>query len=165
MNGKPREQGLWFRWTMDPSDQNRNLLIEWYLPFVQHLANQTAKRIPTNLIDSDDLYSIGVIALIACIDRFDASRNLKFTTVAGSRIRGAFLDELRRLDWQSRSARPKCRIVERAIAAIGNDDEPVDFERVAEITGYSAVECETLIESQADWLRRGTNADVLALSQ
>lgn len=164
MNGKPKEQALWFCWTMDPSVQNRNRIIEWYLPFVQHLANQTAERIPNNLIDSDDLYSIGVIALMGCIDRFEPSRGLKFTTAAGTRIRGAFKDELRRIDWQSRNARPKCRAVERAIADL-DDDGPVDFDRVSQMTGFSAAECEKLIESQTDWLQRGCNQSVLELCQ
>lgn len=164
MNGSAKEQGLWFRYTLEPNVHNRNLLIEWYSGFVQHLANQTAARIPSNLIDSDDLFSVGVIALIGCIDRFDPGRGLKFTTIAGTRIRGAFQDHLRQIDWMSRNARPKAQAIRKAIARLGMEDA-IDFEILAIETGFTSAECEVLIENQSDWLKRGVSPSVMELSQ
>lgn len=65
----------------------------------------------------DDLISSGTIGLIAAIDNFDPSVNVKLKTYAEYRIRGAILDSLRELDWAPRQKRKMGRQIESAIAA------------------------------------------------
>ena len=58
------------------------------------------------------------MGLIDAIDRFDASRGVKFETYAVTRIRGYLIDQLRELDWLPRTARARVRSVQRASAAM-----------------------------------------------
>ena len=67
-----------------------------HLSQVKLLAHRFHKRCPR--VDLEDLVSEGTIGLIQAIDRFDPSMGLKIKTLAEHRIRGAFLDYLRRLD-------------------------------------------------------------------
>jgi RNA polymerase sigma factor for flagellar operon FliA len=53
----------------------------------------------------DDLWSAGAIGLIEAGWRFDPSRGASFATFAEHRVRGAMLDELRRLDHLPRRLR------------------------------------------------------------
>jgi RNA polymerase sigma factor for flagellar operon FliA len=59
-----------------------------------------------------------MFGLIDAIEKFDASRNIKFETYAITRIKGAIIDELRSIDWVPRSVRTKARTVERAYATL-----------------------------------------------
>ncbi len=54
--------------------------------------------------------------LIAAIDRFDPSHNVKLKTYAEYKIRGAILDSLRGLDWAPRQQRKRSKQIEAAIA-------------------------------------------------
>jgi RNA polymerase sigma factor FliA len=67
-----------------------------HLPQVKLLAYRFHKRCPQ--VDLEDLVSEGTIGLIQAIDRFDPAMGLKVKTLAEHRIRGTFLDYLRRLD-------------------------------------------------------------------
>jgi RNA polymerase sigma factor for flagellar operon FliA len=58
--------------------------------------------------------SAGTLGLIDAFEHFDASRGLAFSTFAAPRIRGAMLDELRRLDRVPRSVRRKTRQIDGA---------------------------------------------------
>src|SRR5205085_9890318 len=66
------------------------------------------------MLDTEDVVSYGVMGLIDAIDRFDATRGVKFETYAVTRIRGYIIDQLRTLDWIPRSARHRARQIERA---------------------------------------------------
>jgi RNA polymerase sigma factor FliA len=59
----------------------------------------------------DDLYSAGIVALLDAFDKFDSSKDIKFSSYAQFRIRGAILDSLRNLDWSPRELRRKTRAV------------------------------------------------------
>jgi RNA polymerase sigma factor for flagellar operon FliA len=58
------------------------------------------------------------LGLIEALANFDASRGLSFTTFAAPRIRGAMLDELRRLDRVPRSVRRRSRAIASATSAL-----------------------------------------------
>jgi RNA polymerase sigma factor for flagellar operon FliA len=66
----------------------------------------------------EDLYSAGVLGLLDAFGRFDPSKQVKFSTYAQFRIRGAILDSLRTLDWSPRELRHKGRAVEQAIQTL-----------------------------------------------
>jgi RNA polymerase sigma factor for flagellar operon FliA len=79
-----------------------------HLGLVHHVARQIARRMSAH-VDLDELVSAGTLGLIAAVDTFDATRSTAFSSFAAPRIRGAILDELRRLDHVPRSYRRKAR--------------------------------------------------------
>jgi RNA polymerase sigma factor for flagellar operon FliA len=100
----------------------RCALIERYAAMATSVARRM--RVPTGaLMGRDDIESAALIGLIDAVDRFDPDRGVPFEGYAGLRIRGAVLDELRRVDDRSRGERRRARIVvddrEPEIAAYG----------------------------------------------
>ncbi|MGA1236111.1 MAG: FliA/WhiG family RNA polymerase sigma factor [Limisphaerales bacterium] len=89
-------------------------LVERYLPLVKTVAGRIALTLP-NHIDVQDLQSAGLIGLLDALRRFDPNSGAIFESYARLRIRGAILDELRRLDWVPRSVRDKARRVQDAM--------------------------------------------------
>jgi RNA polymerase sigma factor for flagellar operon FliA len=92
---------------LDP-DPARDALLRQHLGLVFHVAHQLSRAGASN-VEVDDLVSAGTLGLIDAFEHFDASRGLAFSTFAAPRIRGAMLDELRRLDRVPRSLRRKSR--------------------------------------------------------
>ncbi|MGH7712625.1 MAG: sigma-70 family RNA polymerase sigma factor, partial [Gemmatimonadaceae bacterium] len=88
-----------------------------HLGLVYHVARSLmrSRGISTEL---DELVSAGTLGLIDALEHFDASRGLAFTTFAAPRVRGAMLDELRRLDHVPRSVRRRARAVAAATDAL-----------------------------------------------
>src|SRR5579885_2017447 len=97
------------------AEQREQLILE-HLPQVRLIARRIHDRLPES-VSLDDLISTGVLGLIAAIDRFDASQNVKLKTYAEYKIRGAILDSLRGLDWAPRQQRRRAKQIEAAIAA------------------------------------------------
>jgi RNA polymerase sigma factor for flagellar operon FliA len=95
------------------SDEARDALITAHLPKVKYIADRIAVKLPPS-VERDDLYGAGVVGLIDAVERYDASRGVAFTTFAEMRVRGAILDNLRSLDWASRTTRRKAREVQQA---------------------------------------------------
>jgi RNA polymerase sigma factor for flagellar operon FliA len=89
-------------------------LIERYLPLVRNVVDRIKLNLPPH-VDADDLYSVGVTGLIAAVKKFDPEQGSTFAAYATTRIRGAILDELRRMDWCPRRARAKARKLKEAI--------------------------------------------------
>lgn len=90
-----------------------------HLGLVYHVARALARRCVT--VELDELVSAGTLGLIDALAHFDETRGLAFTTFATPRIRGAMLDELRRLDHVPRSVRRRTRAVASATAALANE--------------------------------------------
>jgi RNA polymerase sigma factor for flagellar operon FliA len=98
------------------ADEREQLILE-HLPQVRLIARRIHDRLPES-VSLDDLISTGVIGLIAAIDRFDASQNVKLKTYAEYKIRGAILDSLRGLDWAPRQQRRRAKQIEAAICVV-----------------------------------------------
>jgi RNA polymerase sigma factor for flagellar operon FliA len=90
------------------SAREQEELIRTHMPLVGHLVRDMLSRIP-NHIHRDDLTSGGLHALVTAARSWDPSRGIPFHRFATTRIRGAILDELRSLDWATRSVRTKAR--------------------------------------------------------
>ncbi|WP_241153673.1 sigma-70 family RNA polymerase sigma factor [Nocardioides pantholopis] len=84
-----------------------------HVPLVAHLVRETMSRVPSH-VDRDDLRSAGLAALVLAARAFEAERGVPFARYASTRIRGAIMDELRSVDWASRSVRRRGREVEEA---------------------------------------------------
>lgn len=62
----------------------------------------------------DDLWSAGALGLLEAARRFDGSKGASFETFADHRIRGAMLDELRRIDHLPRRLRSRTDDVQKS---------------------------------------------------
>jgi RNA polymerase sigma factor for flagellar operon FliA len=93
---------------------DENSLIERYLPLVRNVVDRIKINVPSH-VDADDLYSVGITGLIAAVRRYDPEQGRTFVAYAAVRIRGAILDELRRMDWCPRRARARSRKLKNAI--------------------------------------------------
>ncbi len=83
-------------------------LIVVHVPLVGHIVRETMARVPSH-VDRDDLGSAGLAALVQAAHSYDPDRGVPFNRYASTRIRGAILDELRSIDWASRSVRRRAR--------------------------------------------------------
>ena len=92
-------------------------LIENHLPLVRSIVERMRRKLPSK-IETDELYSIGVTGLVAAARNYRASRECSFASYATTRIRGAILDELRRMDWMSRATRSKAKRLGSAISKL-----------------------------------------------
>jgi len=84
------------------------LLIGQNMPLVGHLVREMLFKVPAH-VHRDDLASAGYAALVTAAKAFDAGRGIPFGRFAAVRVRGALLDELRSMDWASRSVRARAR--------------------------------------------------------
>src|SRR3954469_24177158 len=89
-----------------PSAVDEKELIVRYLPIVRNVVDRIKLNVPAH-VDADDLYSVGITGLIAALRKFDPEQGSTFSSYAAMRIRGAILDELRRMDWCPRRARAR----------------------------------------------------------
>ncbi|MFN8358858.1 MAG: FliA/WhiG family RNA polymerase sigma factor [Candidatus Kapaibacterium sp.] len=97
---------LWQEYFRTRSTAVRHKLTLHYLWLVQYALS--GMSLPGHsILDENDFLHIGIIGLYDAFDRFEPERGLKFDTFALPRIRGTILDEMRRLDWLSRTARKK----------------------------------------------------------
>jgi len=94
-------------------ESDKEKMIVEYLPLVKYVVDRLPfASLPQ--VSREDLISSGIIGLLKAVESFDPSRGIKFKTYAIPRIRGAIIDELRRLDWIPRSLRKKASHLEEA---------------------------------------------------
>src|SRR5437868_9507933 len=98
------------------SAEERERIILEHLPQVRLIARRIQERLPES-VSLDDLVSTGVIGLIAAIDNFDSTQNVKLKTYAEYKIRGAILDGLRGLDWAPRQKRRMSKQIQSSVAS------------------------------------------------
>lgn len=94
-----------------PVTYTKDELLRRFAPLVRHVVERIAATLPRN-VDHEDLYSAGVLGLLDAHAKFDVDKGVKFETYAVWRIKGAVLDQLRALDWASRSMRRKARALD-----------------------------------------------------
>lgn len=83
-------------------------LVEEALPQVGYIATKLMPKLPYH-VKRDDLEGAGRLGLVEAFKTFDPSRGVPFEKFAQIRIHGAMLDELRSLDWATRSTRATLR--------------------------------------------------------
>jgi len=94
--------------------EERDRLIENYLPLVKSIVSRMRHSFPET-VETDDLYGLGVQGLVMAVSKFDPSKGRSFGGYAGLRIKGALLDELRRIDCLPRSNRAKAKSLQATI--------------------------------------------------
>jgi RNA polymerase sigma factor FliA len=111
----PSAQELWQRYHQQKVEPDvENALVVKYLPLVSSAVARLAMTLPDH-VDRDDLQSVGLIGLLQALRNFDPTCGTSFETYARMRVRGAMLDELRRMDWAPRSVHEKARKIQAAL--------------------------------------------------
>ena len=93
------------------SPEIREQIILEYAPLVKLVAGRLSMYLGYN-VEYDDLVGYGVFGLIDAIDKYDNMKAVKFETYASLRIRGAILDQIRKMDWIPRTLRQKQKKLE-----------------------------------------------------
>ena len=99
------------------ANEERDRRVLDYLPLVRYVVGRLCIELPQSL-DRDDLYSFGVLGLLHAASTYDPSRGVAFKTHAFIHVRGAILDELRKMDFLPRTRRDKVKRVDTAVAQL-----------------------------------------------
>ena len=89
-----------------PPLDDRSQLIRENMPLVELVVQRMVPQVPS-FMTKEDMISAAMVGLVDAANKFDPSKGVKFKTFAEHRVRGAILDEMRKLDWFSRSMRDK----------------------------------------------------------
>lgn len=96
------------------STDDKDRLIKSHLHMVGFLADRMVTQVPS-FMTREDISSAAMLGLVDAAGRFDPGLGVMFKTFAEKRMRGAILDEVRRMDWFSRTLRKKQSRVQLAI--------------------------------------------------
>lgn len=141
------QRELWRKYAKSgPGSALESQLVEQFLPLVKAVVGRLAMTLPSH-VNSDDLYSAGLVGLLNAVRRFDLKSGSSFEHYARVRIRGAVFDELRRLDWVPRSVHDKAKKVEAVMQELSqrNGGIPTDVE-MARALKLTLDEYEELVE-------------------
>ncbi|MCI8308157.1 MAG: FliA/WhiG family RNA polymerase sigma factor [Lachnospiraceae bacterium] len=147
---------LWEAYSAHKTSDMREKLIIEYSGLVKLVAGRLNMYLGYT-VEFDDLVSYGVFGLIDAIDKFDYFKGVKFETYASLRIRGAILDQIRKMDWIPRTLRQKQKKLEQA------------YTKLEGIHGRSATdaelasELEITLEELEDWKNQVEIANVISL--
>lgn len=143
----------------------REKIIVEFAPLVKLVAGRLSMYLGYN-VEYEDLVSYGIFGLIDAIDKFDYMKEVKFETYASLRIRGAILDQIRKMDWIPRTIRQRQKKIDSVIKDIElrtghsatdqeiseglgiTEDEYVEWQSQMKITGV--VSLNEFMESGSD---------------
>ncbi len=132
------KEKLWRDYQKNPTPQQREKIILEYAPLVKLVAGRLSMYLGYN-VEYDDLVGYGIFGLIDAIDKFNIDKDVKFETYASLRIRGAILDQIRKMDWIPRTVRQKQKKIDEAIKHIesttgklATDDKVAQYLQISE---------------------------------
>lgn len=108
---------LWDDYGRTRDSEIREKIILEYAPLVKLVAGRLSMYLGYN-VEYEDLVSYGIFGLIDAIDKFDNMKEVKFETYASLRIRGAILDQIRKMDWIPRTIRQKQKKIDSVMKEI-----------------------------------------------
>lgn len=125
---------LWIDYARTRSQEVREKIILEYAPLVKVVAGRMNMYLGNN-VEYDDLVGYGIFGLIDAIDKFDSLKDVKFETYASLRIRGAILDQIRKMDWIPRTIRQRQKQIDAVMNRIEatKGREATDEEIAAEL--------------------------------
>ena len=131
---------MWAEYAKTRRPDIREKIILEYAPLVKVVAGRLSMYLGYN-VEYEDLVSYGIFGLIDAIDKFDSLKEVKFETYASLRIRGAILDQIRKMDWIPRTIRQRQKKIDLAIKEIesAKGRNATDIE-IAESLGISEEE-------------------------
>lgn len=159
---------LWEKYHKTKSPEIREQLILEYANVVNLVAGRLSMYLGYT-VEYDDLVGYGIFGLIDAIDKYDMAKNVKFETYASLRIRGAILDQIRKMDWIPRTLRQKQKRIDTAIAKLeGEYGRVATPQEVADELGISLEEYEnwkteaefTNLVSLDDYLEQGSESRI-----
>ena len=130
-------------------EQYKWMLVLRFTDLVRKVAFQ-ANGLYSSFAQLDDIIQEGLLVLMAAVDKFDPSKNVKFETYVSKRLRGMIVDLARRQDWLPRQVRQKAARLNRAVdelsAQLGRNPSSKE---VAEHLGLSREQYEMLLSDTA----------------
>ena len=155
---KVSKEELWMSYQKSPSAQLREQIILEYAPLVKVVAGRLSMYLGYN-VEYDDLVSYGIFGLIDAIDKFDMDKEVKFETYASLRIRGAILDQIRKMDWIPRTVRQKQKKIDEAVKRVEmTTGKTAKEEEIAKELGVSD-------EEYQDWQSQIKVTNVVSLNE
>ena len=149
---------LWEDYANTKSPEIREKIILEYAPLVKVVAGRLSMYLGYN-VEYEDLVSYGIFGLIDAIDKFDCLKDVKFETYASLRIRGAILDQIRKMDWIPRTIRQKQKRIDSAIKEIeAKHGRSATDEEIAEILGITD-------EEYLEWQSQMKITNVVSLNE
>ena len=149
---------LWEDYANTKSPETREKIILEYAPLVKVVAGRLSMYLGYN-VEYEDLVSYGIFGLIDAIDKFDCLKDVKFETYASLRIRGAILDQIRKMDWIPRTIRQKQKRIDSAIKEIeAKYGRSATDEEIAEILGITD-------EEYLEWQSQMKITNVVSLNE
>jgi RNA polymerase sigma factor FliA len=128
-----------------PGSDAEEELVRKHLSLVKSMVGRMAMSLPAH-VSSDDLHSSALIGLLNAIRNYDPAGGSMFESYARVRIKGAMLDELRRMDWVPRSIHDKARKVQAVMAQQEQaKGRTLTNDEMAEAMGLSLSEYEELL--------------------
>ena len=119
-----------------------NRLITDHLPLVSRIAGYLKARVP-KFIEYDDMVQIGTLGLMSAADSYKTDQGVEFKDYAKQRIKGAILDEVRRMSSMSRLAIKNSQLHSQAEHALANElGTTPTSQQIAEYLGISVGEFE-----------------------
>jgi len=128
-----------------PRDQEQ--IVRHYAPKIRILALRMKNKLPQS-VELGELISAGSIGLLDALGKFRPELGIKFDTYSENRIKGAMLDELRRMDWFSRGMRQKVKMLDEAMRQIEHETGATATDaQLAQKTGLSTREVQNGLEA------------------
>lgn len=157
MNAEERVK-LWEAYIQKRSIPLRDQLIIEYSNLVKIVAGRLSMYFGSN-VEYDDLIGYGIFGLLDAIDKYDYNKGVKFETYASLRIRGAILDEIRKMDWIPRTLRQKQKKIEGALQSF--EDKSGRIATDEEL----ASELDIKIEELEQWKHQTNAMGILSLDE
>lgn len=149
---------LWEEYSKNKTPELREKIIIEYASLVKIVAGKLGIYLGYN-VEYDDLVGYGTFGLIDAIDKYDFDKGVKFETYASLRIRGAILDQVRRMDWLPRTVRQKQKRMDAAYQKL--ETESGRFATDEEL----AAELEISVEELSQWQAQTKAAGVVSLDE
>lgn len=125
----------------------REAIVRHYSPKIRIIALRIKSKLPQS-VELGELISAGSVGLVEALGKFRPELGIKFETYSENRIKGAMLDELRRMDWFSRGLRQKVKTIENSIRELEHKlGQSPTQEQIEEATGFSAEEVQHGLEA------------------
>ena len=131
----------------DFSPRDQECIVRHYAPKIRFLALRLKSRLPRS-VELSEMISAGTLGLMEALGKFRPQLGIRFETYAENRIRGAMLDDLRRLDWFPRSLRQRVRQLDEAMRKVEHEKgRSATEEELGEITGLDIREVRQGLEA------------------
>ena len=148
--------------SFSPAEQES--VVRHYAPKIRFLALRLKAKLPRS-VELGELISSGTLGLMEALGKFRPQLGIRFETYAESRIKGAMLDELRRLDWFPRSLRQRVRVIDEAMRKVEHEQgRQATEDELQKITGLDMREVRQGLEALQNqlWISLDAIQDTLS---